>query len=89
MKSILIVDDEDIIRKYLRRLLEPLGYGVIEASDGNAAIKQYNEYKPDLVIIDIIMPGKEGIETMFELKQLNKKIKLIVMSGGGRKQSFR
>ena len=84
MKSILVVDDEIPIRKYLRRILEPLGYAVTEASDGDAAIQQYNENKPDLVIMDIIMPGKEGIETMFELKQLNKEIKLIVMSGGGR-----
>ncbi len=83
MKSILVVDDESTIRKYLRRILEPLGYLVIEASDGNVAIKQYNENKPDLVIMDIIMPGKEGIETIFELKQLNNKIKLIIMSGGG------
>jgi YesN/AraC family two-component response regulator len=56
---------------------------VIEASNGNEAIKQYKEFKPDLVITDIIMPEKESIETIMELKQLDPDIKIIAMSGGG------
>ena len=84
MKSILIVDDDDGIRKYLRRILEVHGYAVLEASDGNAAIERYVEREPDLVVLDILMPGKDGIETLFELKKINKHIKIIIISGGGR-----
>ena len=84
MKSILVVDDDESIRKYLRRILETHGYEVLDACDGNAAIERYVEREPDLVVLDILMPGKDGIETLFELKKNDKHIKIIIMSGGGR-----
>ncbi|WP_419655550.1 two component system sensor histidine kinase, response regulator receiver protein [Desulfosarcina variabilis str. Montpellier] len=84
MKSILIVDDEASIRKVMRAILENEGYSVIEASGGDEAIKQYGEYGPDLVVTDLLMPGKDGIETLFELRQMNCNAKVIALSGGGR-----
>lgn len=84
MKTILIIDDERQIRVMLRNMLENEGYHVFDASDGNVAIDIYKENKIDLVITDLIMPEKEGLETIFELKQKDPDMKIIAMSGGGR-----
>lgn len=84
MKSILIVDDESSIRKIMRAILENEGYSVLEASGGNEAIVQFGKHRPDLVVTDLLMPEKDGIETLFELKQINSKVKVIALSGGGR-----
>ncbi len=84
MESILIIDDEAGIRKVLRTILENEGYSVLEASGGNEAIIQYGKYGPDLVVTDLLMPGKDGIETLFELKKMNCKARIIALSGGGR-----
>lgn len=86
MKHILVIDDEPPIRLMLRKLLEFEGYEVSEASDGVEAIERYNENPPDLVITDLIMPEKEGLETMAELFKKNRNLKVIAMSGGGRSQ---
>mgnify|MGYP003836147139 CR=1 FL=1 len=84
MKSILVVDDEKNIRTIVRAILENEGYTVLEASDGNEAIRQFGEHSPDLVVTDLLMPEKDGIETLFELKQINGNAKVIALSGGGR-----
>ena len=84
MKSILIVDDEVGIRNLMRAILENEGYSVLEGSNGNEAILQYGKYTPDLVITDLLMPGKDGIEALFEIRQMNGKAKVIALSGGGR-----
>lgn len=84
MKSILVVDDEKGIRKVMRAILENEGYSVLEAAGGNEAIIQYGKHGPDLVVTDLLMPGKDGIETLFELKQMNWNVKIVALSGGGR-----
>lgn len=83
MAHILIIDDEAPIRLMLRMMLESQGYTVSEASDGNEGLQRYREKPADLIITDIIMPGKEGIETIISMKKINPKIKIIAMSGGG------
>ena len=84
MKSILIVDDEAGIRKVMKAILENEGFSVLEAAGGNEAIRQYGKYSPDLVVTDLLMPGKDGIETLFELRQINCNVRVIALSGGGR-----
>ena len=84
---ILIVDDDAVTRKLLNGVLEKQGYQVVEASNGKEAIEQFKEKKPDLVITDIIMPEKEGIETIRTLKDLDADVKIIAISGGGAIQS--
>lgn len=84
MKSILLADDDINVRKAFRDILEREGYKVIEASDGNEAIRRFDDHQPDLVVSDLLMPEKDGIETLFELKQKNNSLKMILMSGGGR-----
>ena len=84
MNTILIIDDNDLFCGMLKQLLENEGYDVIVASEGNSGIKQFQENKPDLVICDIIMPEKEGLETITVLQNIDNKTPIIAVSGGGR-----
>ena len=80
-QSILIVDDYDLIRTYLRRILQAAGYEVFEASNGRQAIKWLRENAADLVITDLIMPEQEGLETIQFLRSERPNLKIIAMSG--------
>ena len=81
IKRILIVDDDERFRKMLRKTLEQEGYEVAEAADGNEAIDRHSEQSFDLTITDIIMPGKEGIETIIDIKNNDPEARFIVVSG--------
>ena len=82
--SILVIDDDETIRLLLRAILEREGYRVEDASDGDVGIKQYRKNPTDLVITDLIMPNKEGIETIRDLRREFPNVKIIAVSGGGR-----
>ena len=84
VKNIIVVDDEEQIRIMLRRMLEKEGYIIREASNGDIALKLQKEDPADLIITDIIMPDKEGIGTILELKNRYPDIKIFAMSGGGK-----
>jgi len=81
---ILVMEDERIIQTIIKRFLERAGHEVVIAGDGEEGIKLYKERPADLVLTDIIMPRKEGIETIRELKKMSPDIKIIAMSGGGK-----
>ena len=83
MKKILIIDDEAPVQKMLKRLLEKNDFSVIQADNGNEGIKKFKEHTPDLIITDLIMPEKEGLETIRELKKIEPNVKIIAISGGG------
>jgi CheY-like chemotaxis protein len=80
---ILLIDDEEAFRSVLKQVLLNAGYEVMEASNGAEGIKSFYERPADMIITDIIMPEKEGIETIIELKKAYPDVKLIAMSGGG------
>ena len=80
---ILIIDDEVPFRMMLRQFLENYGFEVVEAANGEEGVKLFFEKPADLVISDIIMPEKEGIETVMDIKRRFPKAKIIVVSGGG------
>lgn len=84
MSKILVVDDEKQVRDMLRMVLERAGYEVFEAPDGAKALRVFQERPADLVIVDIVMPEREGFETIRELKLINPGVRLIAISGGGR-----
>lgn len=84
MALILVIEDVDEVRSVLRRMLEAEGHEVVEAADGGTGIEQYRKKAADLVITDIIMPDKEGLETIRELRRDFPKVKIIAVSGGGR-----
>ncbi|MBO8130276.1 MAG: response regulator [Candidatus Marinimicrobia bacterium] len=81
MSKILIVDDEPGIRRILRKTLEDEGYTVFEAADGRECITQQRKHRPKLVIIDILMPIKDGFETIKELKKEFPETIIFAMSG--------
>jgi DNA-binding response OmpR family regulator len=81
---ILIVDDDDSVRVVLRQALVRAGYEVIEAADGNEAVRLFKDAPAKLVITDILMPEKDGIETIREFRRTNPGVKIIAISGGGR-----
>lgn len=83
MPSVLIIDDDESLRDALRRTLHKAGYTVMDASDGGGGLKQLERSPADLVLLDIFMPGKEGLETLTELRRSDPGIKVIAMSGGG------
>ena len=83
MSLILVIDDDDQIREMLRRMLERDGHEVVEAADGDEGISLYRERRADLIILDIVMPKKEGIETIMDLRIEFPDVKIIAISGGG------
>lgn len=79
-KKILVVDDEIPVRMMLRKFLEDKGYDVLEASGGGDALEAYNQDRPDVVLLDIRMPGKDGLETLHELKALDPAANVIMVT---------
>lgn len=84
MARILVVDDDEQVRSMIKLTLERRGHLVLEAADGVQAIQAYDPARIDLVITDIVMPEKEGIETIMELRGIKPDVRIIAISGGGR-----
>ena len=82
--EILVVDDEEQIRKLIAAILEKKGHTVRMAEEGRAALRELAESKPDLVILDILMPGMEGLETLREMTVKYPDLKVLAMSGAGK-----
>ncbi len=88
MARILIIDDDVKFLKMFRQLLERAGHEVIEAPNGEIGVSMFREERPELIITDIFMPEKDGIEAIIELKREFPMVKIIAMSGGDRKGNF-
>jgi DNA-binding response OmpR family regulator len=84
MQRILLVEDEDGLRKLLRLNLTTMGYEVSEAANGKEALALQESEPADLIITDLVMPEKEGVETIGEIRKKYPSAKIIAMSGGGR-----
>lgn len=84
MQSILVIDDDKLMRLALARILISSGFNVVQAADGDEGLQLYRSQEFDLVITDLIMPDKEGIQIIRELRKENSKIRIIAMSAGGR-----
>ncbi|MCS6925392.1 MAG: response regulator [Candidatus Binatia bacterium] len=84
MKRILLIEDEAPVRQVMRHMLESGGYAVIEAEHGAAGLQELRTQTVDLVITDLFMPEKEGIETIRELRKTYPTVKILAVSGGGR-----
>lgn len=83
MAKLLVVDDEKIICKRLKKLLVTGDYDVVTAEDGNAALEVFAKEKPDIVILDIETPGMEGIEVLNAIKARSPKTEIIMVTGHG------
>lgn len=84
MARILVIDDDVQVLDMLYQTLTREGYDVLTASDGREGMRLFREAPVDLIITDLIMPEKEGIETIIELRRDFPDVKIIAMSGGGR-----
>ncbi len=84
MARILVVDDEPEVLLLLTDILESVGHEVIRATNGEEGLREFHKGNVDLIVTDIIMPDKEGLESIMDYKQLNPEVKIIAISGGAR-----
>ena len=83
MTRVLIIDDEEDIRAVLKEVFLRAGFDVDVAADAEEGLDLMRERRADLAIIDVIMPGKDGVETAYEIRMEFPNTKIIVISGGG------
>lgn len=91
MKStepILVVDDDESYRALLRHHLEALGYEVLEAGDGVEACSIASQRRLRLMILDVVMPNAEGLETISRLRQAGVATKILAVSGAGKTRAY-
>ena len=82
MTSVLIIEEDDLFREVLGIALTELGYAVTQAADGETGMKLFRAVPTDLVLTDIVMPNKDGIAVVAELRRDYPKLGIIAMSGG-------
>jgi DNA-binding response OmpR family regulator len=84
MATVLVIDDELFMLDFVRKILEAAQHKVLVAATADSGLEAYRMHKPDLVITDLIMPDKDGLETIQELRKENPATRIIAISGGGR-----
>ncbi|MEP6957343.1 MAG: response regulator [Nitrospirota bacterium] len=88
MATILVIDDEESIRSLLKEVLERANYRVLQARDGREGLNLYQQNKVDLVLMDILMPGTDGLETTLQLTREYLDAKVIAMTGAQGDRNF-
>jgi len=88
MAKILLIEDEQLVADTLELVLLKAGHTVSLAGNGIIGLQKFDQERPDLVITDIIMPQKEGIATIQDLRARSASIPIIAISGGGRTKNF-
>jgi len=88
MARILVIDDDVQVRGAVRRILERAGHTVEDVGNGDAGLRAHRERPADLIITDIFMPERDGIETVRQLRRESPQVKIIVISGGDRTQTM-
>ena len=81
--TVLIADDDPTLRAIAAELLSGEGYRVLEAEDGNEALRAVEAETVDLIVLDMLMPNKDGIETIIELKRRRSSVRILAISSGG------
>jgi CheY-like chemotaxis protein len=84
MWNILVIEDDALARETVVDILKDDGHNVVSAENGAVGLKKFRAARPDLIVTDIIMPQKEGIETILEIRQEYPDAKILAISGGGR-----
>ena len=79
-----VIDDDVAVRQTIALLLEDAGIEVVQAGDGKEGFRAFQRARPDLIVTDIIMPEKEGIQTIIDIRKQDPKLPIIAISGGGR-----
>lgn len=81
--TVLLIDDDRTFLGSLACLARVLGWPAIAAEDGLTGLALYRQYRPAVVLVDVLMPGLDGIETIVQLRHLSRGVKIAAMSGGG------
>jgi len=87
-QTVLLIDDDAGIRRSMRMMLEDAGFRVYEAADGYEGLALYRRYRPTVSIVDIIMPGKDGVTTIGEIRMLSPRAKIVAISGADPKAAL-
>lgn len=87
MVRVMVVDDAAFLRRMLKDILAEQGFEVVaEASTGEEAVNLYKQYKPDIVTMDITMPGMDGVEALKELRRIDSRANIIMCSAMGQQK---
>ncbi len=84
MAKILVIDDDDIVNDMIVQLLSEAGYDAEGVQNGDRGLKLVESKSFDMIVTDIVMPEKEGLETILEIRKKNKSVPIIAISGGGK-----
>ena len=79
-KKILVIDDEESVRKSFELALEDTGYDVLTVASGESGVEKYDEVKPDLIFLDLKMPGMNGVETLKALRKKSKDVPIYIVT---------
>ena len=82
MATILIIDDDAALRTTLKKVLRLAGHTVLVAGEGGEGLRLFRQGSVDLVVTDLVMPGKDGIETIQELREEAPRLPILAISGG-------
>ncbi len=88
LADILVIEDSPEVRTIIRTILERKGHQVREAVDGEEGLTQFLEHRPDLVMTDLFMPKKAGIETISDLLEIDPKVKIVAMTAHGSDEQY-
>jgi two-component system, chemotaxis family, chemotaxis protein CheY len=80
MPKVMVVDDSLFMLEHISKLLRKRGYDSVTAMNGYDAVRLYEEDSPDVVLMDVTMPGRDGLEALFEIKQLDSTAKVIMLT---------
>lgn len=83
MSTVMVVDDAQFMRRRVAKSLTERGYRVVEAQDGEEAVQTYRSARPDAVVMDITMPGKDGLAALSEIRQYDPQAKVIMLTALG------
>ena len=86
-ERVLVVDDSGLARRSVRGMLERAGFVVSEAEDGMAALERYALERPDLVLLDLVMRGMYGLDVLGKLRELDREVRVVVVSADIQKPS--
>lgn len=81
--TVCVVDDNDLVRETMCRALQDAGFRVLEAAGGVEGLRKIDSEKPAVVVLDIIMPDREGTDIVLEVTRRSPETKILVVSGGG------
>jgi CheY-like chemotaxis protein len=88
MAKILVIDDDTPLRRLMVRILSEANHAVLDAQDGQEGLALFKKHGADLVITDVIMPEKEGLQTVRAILRASPETKIIAISGGGISQNM-